>query len=122
MNKISYIVHLKNNKWRVLSEDGKNLGTFDSKKRAQKRLQQVEYFKHQDNEKKKSWQLIEFILKRAKKDDEDKKTYSSYMRYLNKNEPEHLEEFMLKFKQAFDQAIQDGLEDAAVVALMQARI
>ena len=37
----------KGNKWQVQSEDGtKNLGTYDTKKEAEKRLQQVHYFKH----------------------------------------------------------------------------
>ena len=34
------------NKWVVKSHEGKNLGTYDSKEAAQKRLAQVEMFKH----------------------------------------------------------------------------
>ena len=33
-------------KWRVVSEKGRNLGTYGTKAEAQKRLRQVEYFKH----------------------------------------------------------------------------
>ena len=32
--------------YKVLSKKGKNLGTANSKKAAEKRLRQVEYFKH----------------------------------------------------------------------------
>lgn len=39
------------NKWRVVSETGKNLGTFASKAQAAKRLGQVEWFKHHPNHK-----------------------------------------------------------------------
>ncbi len=39
-------------KYRVLSEEGKNLGESDSKAGAEKRLSQVEYFKHIDRKKK----------------------------------------------------------------------
>jgi hypothetical protein len=34
------------NKYRVVSQKGKNLGTYPSRKAAEKRLQEVEYFKH----------------------------------------------------------------------------
>ena len=40
------IVHLDNGKWQVQSEKGRNMGTYDTKKEAEKRLGQVEYFKH----------------------------------------------------------------------------
>jgi len=36
------------NKWNIYSKDGKKrLGSYDSKKAAKKRLQQIEYFKHE---------------------------------------------------------------------------
>ena len=41
----------KGSKWQVQSEKGKNLGTYDTKKEAEKRLQQVHYFKHMDESK-----------------------------------------------------------------------
>lgn len=41
----------KGNKWQVQSEDGtKNLGTYDTKKEAEKRLRQVHYFKHMNED------------------------------------------------------------------------
>ena len=45
---ISKIVK-KDNKYQVQSEKGKNLGTYDSKEEAEKRLKQVEYFKHKES-------------------------------------------------------------------------
>lgn len=33
-------------KWQVQSEKGKNMGTYDTKEEAEKRLKQIEYFKH----------------------------------------------------------------------------
>ena len=36
----------KDNKYQVQSEKGKNLGTYDTKEKAEKRLKQVEMFKH----------------------------------------------------------------------------
>jgi len=38
----------KDNKYQVQSEKGKNLGTYDTKEEAEKRLKQVEYFKHKN--------------------------------------------------------------------------
>lgn len=41
------MIRKEGNKYKVVSESGnKNLGEFDSKKEALKRLAQVEYFKH----------------------------------------------------------------------------
>lgn len=34
------------NKWRVMSKSGRNLGEYTSRSAAEKRLRQVEYFKH----------------------------------------------------------------------------
>lgn len=43
----SKIVKIKN-KYRVVSESGKNLGTYNTRAEAEKRLKQVEYFKHKE--------------------------------------------------------------------------
>lgn len=32
--------------WRVLSKTGRNLGTYRTREQAERRLRQVEYFKH----------------------------------------------------------------------------
>lgn len=43
------ITKLASGKFRLLSGDGKNLGTFDSREAAEKHEREVNYFKHQDN-------------------------------------------------------------------------
>lgn len=45
------IKKLKPGKYRVVSKKGKNLGEFSTEKEAKERLQQVEYFKHANDEK-----------------------------------------------------------------------
>jgi hypothetical protein len=41
-----YVRNIGGDKWRVYSEKGKNLGTYNSQADAKKRLQQVHYFKN----------------------------------------------------------------------------
>lgn len=41
-------VRRRGNKWVVLSEKGKVLGTYNTKSEAVKRLKQIEYFKNKD--------------------------------------------------------------------------
>jgi len=50
IGKEAYIRKLPNGKYRVYSEKGKNMGTFDSKEKAQKHLREIEYFKHKKAE------------------------------------------------------------------------
>ncbi len=38
--------------YRVLSENGRNMGTYKTEEEAKKRLQQIEFFKHKNKEKK----------------------------------------------------------------------
>ena len=41
------MIHKEGDKYHVVSEDGtKSLGTYDTLEEAKKRLQQIEYFKH----------------------------------------------------------------------------
>lgn len=42
----NHVEELKDGKFRLLSHEGKNLGTFDSREAAEKHERQVEYFKH----------------------------------------------------------------------------
>jgi hypothetical protein len=42
---LEFIKKIGPGKWRVLSRKGKNLGTYGSKKKAAKRLGQIEFFK-----------------------------------------------------------------------------
>lgn len=47
MIKNSKIKKLKENKYRVYSEKGRNMGTYNSREKAKERLRQIEFFKHQ---------------------------------------------------------------------------
>lgn len=47
-------------------------------------------------------------------------TYSSIMRYLNKNKPALIEKFMHKFKLSFDDALSEKLDNPENLALMEA--
>src|SRR5258706_16085965 len=49
--KVAKIRQLPNGSYRVLSQKGKDLGTYKSRKAAEKRLRQVEFFKHVDKSK-----------------------------------------------------------------------
>ena len=118
MIKLSTIKHLSNGKWQVVSHTGRSLGTYDTKEEAEERLAQVEMFKHMDD-KKSAWLFI--LYKMAKKQEEPTSTYSATMREINKNNPELREEFMRKFKDAFDMAIEKGLQDPQTLALMEAK-
>lgn len=99
--KIAVIVKLPNGKWRVKSHKGKNLGTYDTKDEAKKRLRQVEFFKH----------------KKA----EVTSTYTEIARDLNGTH-EELKKFQSIFKDHFDQAYINGEEypeDTALEKTMQ---
>jgi len=52
MNKVSYIKKIKNSRYRVFSESGKNMGTYDTMDDAKKRLRQIEFFKKKSFSKK----------------------------------------------------------------------
>jgi hypothetical protein len=128
MLKVAYIGRLSDGRYRVYSEDGKNLGTYSSKDKAKKRLQQVEMFKHMDKNKKKNRKksfldIFNSLNKKAEDDAIEQtatKTYSMMMRELNKKDPEKLKEFMASFKRAFDDAIKNDIEYPEQVALLEA--
>ena len=70
------------NKWQVQSEKGKNLGTYNTRKEAEKRLKQVEYFKHLDEDYKddfinRTTQHIARVNKYAKKIDKSYPNHDS---------------------------------------------
>ena len=48
-------------------------------------------------------------------------TYSATMRRLNKEDPEKAKEFMIAFKEAFDDAMDQNIDDGQSVALLQAK-
>jgi hypothetical protein len=47
-------------------------------------------------------------------------SYTYVMRELRKNCPENVDKFQIAFKQAFEQAIDENLEDPEQIALMEA--
>lgn len=105
----------------VLSEKGKSLGgPYKTYAAAEKRLAQVEMFKHMKKKKsrKKALQLTLDLHKHAAS---LKPTYSSIMRDLRLNyDDETRLQFMKSFKEAFDQAFIDGQEDPSQSALLEA--
>lgn len=65
-------------------------------------------------------ELLNNILKEAKKDKLYDYSYSAILRYLRKNKPDDVLLFLKSFKEAFDTCLSDGLEDFKEIALMQA--
>lgn len=97
--KLSYIRHV-GGKWKIYSEKGKVLGTYDTKAEAAKRLGQIEWFKKHKNSKK----------KKASKNEEQ--SYSSTMRKLRKSHDEKdVKKFQEEYKKLFDAAMIAGMED-----------
>jgi hypothetical protein len=100
--KTAYIRKLPSGKYRVYSQKGKNLGTFDTHEKAAKHLGEVEYFKHKDDN--------------SAKDEPE--TYSSILRALNKDGDEQATKcFLTAFKDAFDQLVLSGEDEPAEKAL-----
>jgi hypothetical protein len=98
--KEAYIRKLPNGKYRVYSQKGKNLGTFNNHEAASKHLGEVEYFKH----------------KNASKDEQE--TYSSILRRLNKEGDDSATKcFLTAFKNAFDKLVLEGDTEPAEKAL-----
>ncbi len=105
--KIAYIKKLPNGKYRVFSEKGKNMGTYNSQQAAKKRLQQIEFFKHKkasDNN----------ILDLSHLDDV---SYSSVVRELRKLDKKAAASFISIYKKCFDHLISKNLNDEHVLPL-----
>jgi hypothetical protein len=107
--KLAYIRKLPNGKYRVYSEKGKTLGTYRSRGAAEKRLRQIEYFKH---------------VKKADDNDHidlsdvEDLTYSAILRELNKQcDREVVQDFLRIFKDIFDHLVLDEQEHPADKAL-----
>lgn len=97
--KIAIIRKLPKGYWGIFSQKGKLLGKYKTKTQALKRLRQIEFFKH-------------------KKASKDEVTYSALMREITKqHSPEVLRQFRVVFKEAFDDAIIHGKENAEEIAL-----
>ena len=115
--KLAKIRKLPNGKYRVLSETGKNLGTYRSKESAKKRLSQIEYFKHFDHSNVEDGSAIIDLT------DIDEFAYSAIMRRLRqKAKPEQVKQFLAIFKQQFDKAVKGKLHKPEKVALQNTMI
>lgn len=100
----------ENGKYKVLSKNNKNLGSFKTKEEAKKRLQQIEYFKHQDKNEVKDKKIDLTNLENL--------SYSFIMRELNKvTSREVVLQFCKIFKDNFDNAINKELQSPEQVAL-----
>lgn len=112
MIKLSYIRKLPNGRWRVFSEKGKNLGTFNSRELAQKRLKQIEMFKHMNKRKRALLNLFDIV-----KEADIEPFYSFIMRDKNKIGEEELFSFMSNFKKIFDEELLKGNPEPEVTAM-----
>jgi len=105
LTKTAYVRKLPSGKWRVYSEKGKNLGTFDSESAAKKHLREIEYFKHRDKSD-------------ANDHPKSQESYSAVLRELNRcGDKAALECFLSTFKTAFDQFVLEGDKEPAEKAL-----
>src|SRR5579871_3173451 len=110
--KVAKIRKLPGGKYRVLSQKGKNLGTFDSEKAAKKHLKQVEYFKHLDkSDAEDDTSVIDLT-------DADEFAYSAIMRKMRqKASKEQVLTFLKLYKAEFDRAVKAKLKKPERIAL-----
>ncbi len=107
---------LPGGRYRVLSQEGKNLGTYETKEKAVKRLRQVEYFKHHDKDDADDSSVID--LRGA-----DDFSFSAIMREMRqKASKEQVRVFLELFKKCFDKAVKDKLQKPEKVALQNSLI
>lgn len=113
--KLAVIRKLPNGKYRVVSHTGKNLGTYQSKNEAKKRLQQVEFFKHKDSNKAED--------KPIDLTDLEELSYSTLLRALRKNAPkECVREFLKIYIKQFNKALKEKLQKPESVAMKNSLI
>lgn len=111
---LAKIRKMPDGKYRVLSQTGKNLGTYKSRQGAEKRLKQVEFFKHLDKshaDDEKASKIIDLTKI-------DEFAYSAIMRQLRqKATPEQVRQFLVIYKQQFDKAVKAKLHKPEKIAL-----
>lgn len=111
--KEAIIKKMPNDKYRVVSEKGKNLGEYSSKLKAKKRLQQVEFFKHKDQNNS-SDSIIDLS-------DVDDWSYSAIIRKLKQiASDEEVNCFLKIYKNNFDKAVKKEIHNPDRIALQNA--
>ena len=112
--KLAKIRKMPDGRYRVLSQTGKSLGTYKSRKGAERRLKQVEYFKHLDKsnaEDEKSSKPIDLTKI-------DEFAYSAIMRQLRQQAtPEQVRQFLVIYKREFDKGVKAKIHKPERVAL-----
>lgn len=112
--RVAKVRKIPGGKYRVLSQKNKNLGTYDSKTKAVKRLRQVEYFKHHDKSKADDNSVIDLT-------GIDEFAYSAIMRKLRQEaSPEQVRNFLKLYKSFFDRAVKSDKHAPEKVALQNA--
>jgi hypothetical protein len=120
LSKIARIRQLPGGKYRVLSMKGKNLGTYDSREAAEKRLKQVEYFKNVDQANAKDSSSEEKVIDLTGAVDF---SYSAIMREMRKEaDKEQVRLFLTMFKKEFDNAVKKKLQKPEKVALQNSLV
>jgi hypothetical protein len=115
--KLAKIRKMPDGSYRVLSQTGKNLGSYKSRKGAEKRLKQVEYFKHFDHSKAEDGAPIIDLT------DIDEFAYSAIMRKIRqKGTPEQVKQFLAIYKQQFDKAVKGKLHKPEKIALQNTMV
>jgi SepF-like predicted cell division protein (DUF552 family) len=118
--KLAFIKKLPNGKWRVLSQKGKSLGTYDTKDEAVTRLRQVEYFKQHDQSKADDLAAQDNAIDLTEVDDF---SYSAVMRKMRqKASKEQVREFLKLFKSYFDKAVKNKLQKPEKIALQNSLV
>lgn len=126
MLKIAYIKQISKGKWRVLSKKGRNLGTYSSKEEAEKRLKQVEFFKHWPFHPVRKKKAVEDLYKKIVLGEENlteaTSTFSAEMRELRKNNPEKVMNFLKQFNNSFQNALRESIENPEQAALLETKL
>lgn len=106
------IKKMPSGKYRVVSQKGKNLGESNTHEEAVKRLKEVEYFKHKDDNS--AQDTLDLT-------DIDDFGYSAIMRKLRqKGSKEQVKSFLQIYKKCFDKAVKEKLQKPEKVALQNA--
>lgn len=116
LEKEARIRKLPNGKYRVLSEKGKNLGTSDTRAGAEKRLKQVEFFKHRDMGHAEDHKIINLM-------NATDFSFSAIMREMKKEATDEQSKLFLSFyKKEFDKAYKNKLQKPEKIALQNSLI